>query len=191
MRLRQSVEVAGNRHKTETNPLRMWAVVVDGWRSESPNRWTWRLQNYARDGTRMKPQKGKCTGKPEVWEGCEKPLVWYANKSLCLCAVCNDRRIRSYKGKGPPIKAKAVRQKRTTEIAIYKKKRKQYLEENPTCERCGIWGASDLHHKAGRAGKRLYDETNFMAVCRNCHDYIHRHPKESIEKGWLEKRTIK
>jgi hypothetical protein len=24
-----------------------------------------------------------------------------------------------------------------------------------------------------------------MAVCRDCHDYIHKWPKESREKGWL------
>ena len=42
----------------------------------------------------------------------------------------------------------------------------------------------DIHHKAGR-GRFYLDVSTFMAVCRECHDYIHKWPKESREKGWL------
>ncbi len=37
----------------------------------------------------------------------------------------------------------------------------------------------------GRNGERLLDVDYFMAVCRDCHQYIHNNPKESREKGWL------
>ena len=42
----------------------------------------------------------------------------------------------------------------------------------------------DIHHKAGR-GRFYLDVDTWMGVCRECHDYIHKWPKESREKGWL------
>tara|TARA_Y100000401_G_scaffold116519_1_gene122484 strand:+ start:3406 stop:3645 length:240 start_codon:yes stop_codon:yes gene_type:complete len=78
---------------------------------------------------------------------------------------------------------------------VYAKNRKEYLRENNKCEICGNGGKLDLHHKAGRTGKspnqygemehNLTNKNTFMAVCRICHDYLHRNPKESKERGWL------
>tara|TARA_R100000734_G_scaffold19153_1_gene18676 strand:+ start:8207 stop:8461 length:255 start_codon:yes stop_codon:yes gene_type:complete len=78
---------------------------------------------------------------------------------------------------------------------IYEKNRKEYLKKNPKCEICGNTGRRDLHHKAGRTGKspnefgemefNLTNKNTFMAVCRICHDFIHRNPKESRKRGWL------
>jgi len=74
--------------------------------------------------------------------------------------------------------------KRQQQNKQYKIIRDKFMQENPRCERCGA-PATENHHKNGRNGLRLLDVTYFMAVCRSCHRWIHEHPKESREKGWL------
>jgi len=74
--------------------------------------------------------------------------------------------------------------KRQQQNKQYKIIRDKFMQENPKCERCGA-PATENHHKNGRNGLRLLDVNYFMAVCRNCHRWIHEHPKESREKGWL------
>ena len=71
----------------------------------------------------------------------------------------------------------------------YKKARREYLEENPYCQRCGKM-ATDIHHKKGRMGELLIDKTFFMSACRPCHIFIEEHPAISYEKGWSIKRVI-
>lgn len=75
--------------------------------------------------------------------------------------------------------------KRQQQNKEYKIIRDKFMQENPRCERCGA-PATENHHKNGRNGLRLLDVNYFMAVCRNCHRWIHEHPKESREKGWLK-----
>lgn len=94
--------------------------------------------------------------------------------------------------------SKSAKQNRTS----YSSAKKEYMHgregKKNHCERCeGLIGMDclDLHHKAGRSGssenehgemeRNLYNKATFMAVCRVCHDWIHRHPKESREAGWL------
>ena len=72
----------------------------------------------------------------------------------------------------------------------YLKLRNIYLQANPDCEvkLKGCTGQSeDIHHSKGR-GKNLLDVTTFIAVCRNCHDYIHfKMPKqEARERGFYD-----
>lgn len=84
----------------------------------------------------------------------------------------------------------------------YEKAKKEYMHDRASkkhhCERCeGLFGIEnlDLHHKAGRTGSSMNDEgvielnyTNkrtFSAVCRTCHDWIHRNPKQAREENWL------
>ncbi|HEY6437869.1 MAG TPA: HNH endonuclease signature motif containing protein, partial [Ignavibacteriaceae bacterium] len=74
-------------------------------------------------------------------------------------------------------------EKRRKQEAEYSKLRKIYLHTHPTCERCGFH-SQEIHHKKSRSGEHLLDESNFMAVCRNCHEYIETNSKESLEKGW-------
>lgn len=65
----------------------------------------------------------------------------------------------------------------------YSKQRRTYLEANPQCARCGR-PAIEIHHRAGRVGLRLLDESTWMAVCRDCHVRITEHPAEAIAEGW-------
>ena len=76
-----------------------------------------------------------------------------------------------------------VSKKRQREWKEYKEKTQIFLE-NKVCERCNKKRRLDVHHKAGRGRFYLAVDT-WMAVCRECHDYIHKWPKESREKGWL------
>ena len=85
--------------------------------------------------------------------------------------------------------------KKVEKRRLYEKNRKEYLKENPSCEVCGLICRRDLHHKAGRSGKspnengdmefNLTNKATFMAVCRICHEFIHRNPKTSRQNGWL------
>jgi WhiB family redox-sensing transcriptional regulator len=45
--------------------------------------------------------------------------------------------------------------------------------------------ASQLHHRKMRSHGGTNDPENLLAVCAWCHDYIHSHPAESYEAGWL------
>ncbi len=46
----------------------------------------------------------------------------------------------------------------------------------------GCWGtATDTHHRKLRRHK----DGSVLRLCVPCHRYIHDHPKESYERGWL------
>lgn len=77
--------------------------------------------------------------------------------------------------------------KREGEYKIYRPLRDKYMKEHPICERCNNAPSNDLHHKAGKIGKMLYDILHFSALCRNCHNWVHDNPKEANEEGWLYK----
>jgi len=86
----------------------------------------------------------------------------------------------------------------------YRRAAKAFLENHPRCEaqwafKEGAWQfiyqcslirlraqASEVHHKAGRAGSLLLDQSHWLAVCPQCHRRIHDHPKEAIARGNLD-----
>lgn len=79
---------------------------------------------------------------------------------------------------------KRVSDKRAKQFRQYKIVKNSFMQDNTNCNRCsGV--ATEVHHTNGRYGERLNDVNYFMAVCRNCHIYIHSHPQESREKKWL------
>lgn len=43
----------------------------------------------------------------------------------------------------------------------------------------------DNHHRRGRLGALLMDQTHWLAVCRKAHIFIHQHPNLSISMGLL------
>jgi hypothetical protein len=45
------------------------------------------------------------------------------------------------------------------------------------------------HHKMMRSHGGTNDLDNLLWVCDGCHTYIHNHPAESYEKGWLLRGT--
>jgi len=54
--------------------------------------------------------------------------------------------------------------------------------------RC-VGPAGQVHHRQGRDGDLVDDLDNLLAVCYACHDYIHSHPHESYERGWMIRRN--
>lgn len=110
----------------------------------------------------------------------KKFIAKFFNQKACI-GECN----KEYIEQNPPKAINSRSENRLAEEKIYEKKKKVYMDNHKICE-CGCGRASnDLHHKAGRVGKLLYDENYFMAVNRFCHGWIHANPKESRKKGWL------
>jgi hypothetical protein len=99
--------------------------------------------------------------------------------------VCDNEECKQkYRESNKPKQINKVSNKRKDQEKVYKKAREEYLTNNARCERCNN-PATEIHHKNGRNGKRLYDNRFFMSICRDCHQYVHNNPKESREKGWL------
>jgi hypothetical protein len=52
-----------------------------------------------------------------------------------------------------------------------------------------LWGrklpVTDIHHKRGRYGTNFLDESTWLAVSREGHDWIHRFPKDARARGWM------
>lgn len=83
-----------------------------------------------------------------------------------------------------PIKKKFYRvpkvsAKRKEENKVYSERRKVFLAAHPVCQ-AGLAEctktATDIHHKAGRVGKRFLDEAGWLPTCRNCHRKIEADP---------------
>lgn len=76
--------------------------------------------------------------------------------------------------------------KRTVLDREYAKLRTAFLT-GKKCEVCEK-PAEDAHHTKGRVKYYLAVDT-WMAVCRGCHDNIHRNPALAYEKGYLKRRV--
>ena len=78
-------------------------------------------------------------------------------------------------------------------IDEYKPIRKKFLEENPICQarvKCNGAEATEIHHVAGKGTKKLWlDTENFLAICRDCHQWELANSKEAKELG-ISKRRI-
>ena len=62
---------------------------------------------------------------------------------------------------------------------------KSLLAEIPNCQRCG--GRNEVvHEKLTRArGGSITDPDNCVVLCHPCHAWIHAHPRQATEGGWL------
>lgn len=75
----------------------------------------------------------------------------------------------------------------------YARFRRTELAGRPRCEVSvsGCLGrATEIHHiltrsRGGRKDSDLLDPANVLTVCRRCHEFVHQHPAESAERGWL------
>ena len=90
-----------------------------------------------------------------------------------------------YPAKKKQKRIKQISDSMAKKLVVYREVRDKYMKEHETCEFENCYSdANDLHHKASR-GKHLSDVTTFMAVCRQHHNWIHEHPAESRELGYL------
>lgn len=81
--------------------------------------------------------------------------------------------------------------KRAGETKEYQDKRDKYLAIFPICQAKGCGKPStDLHHRKGRQGKNLTDESFFMALCHDHHEYYTEHSAEAIADGISLLRSV-
>jgi uncharacterized CHY-type Zn-finger protein len=138
--------------------------------------------------------------KLKICDGCGKPRRIWKNltedgvrKRLCKeCWSCHSSHSSKPIKQHKPLAPRST--KRTHEEKIYAGKRVIFMHQHSMCE-ANISGlcthkSTDVHHKAGRIGSLLVDETQWMAVCRACHMWIETHPIEATEKGWRSSKTI-
>lgn len=78
-----------------------------------------------------------------------------------------------------------VSSKRAQQLRHYGKIRAALLAKHFKCQVCGRNRSEDIHHMNGRSGARLTDTTWLLAVCRPCHDWIHRNPGKAREARLL------
>jgi hypothetical protein len=119
-------------------------------------------------------------------------FIWTSRGGEKLCKKCSTTGVDMKK---PTTKAKPIAprsQKRSKEEKLYSAKRVLFLLEFPMCQ-ANIQGvckgqATEVHHKKGRIGNDLLDETNWLALCHNCHEYIENNREFAMEKGYSIKR---
>lgn len=88
---------------------------------------------------------------------------------------------------------KQISDRRRAQLAIYSAKRRAFLKAHPVCQVSRyIPGLNpkarsrDVHHVAGRYGGAYLDETTWLAVSRQAHDWIHSNPRQARKRGWLK-----
>jgi hypothetical protein len=133
----------------------------------------------------LAPKKKLCSGCGEM------TFIWKNVSGNKLCKQCATTGVAIK----PTIKAKPIpprSQKRSKEERLYAAKRIIFIQEHPMCEAhiSGICTeyATEVHHKKGRIGEDLLDETHWLALCHMCHDYIENNREFAMEKGFSIKR---
>lgn len=48
--------------------------------------------------------------------------------------------------------------------------------------------ASHMHHRLPRSQGGQHTAANLLHLCSDCHSYVHAHPAESYESGWLQRK---
>jgi len=119
--------------------------------------------------------------------GCGLPrTIWKRVDNLPYCKSCYGK-THTPISKRPAASIKPIRnrtKKRARQEAIYARNRIKYLNKNDACRAqlaCCKYVATDIHHKEGREGDLLLDESKWLSVCRNCHDWIENNPEEAKE----------
>lgn len=79
-----------------------------------------------------------------------------------------------------------VSKRRAKQLRVYSVVCAEYKAAHPICEKCREKPTDDVHHKAGRIGEKLNDKTQFIAVCRTCHDEIHQNPNKARSLSLLK-----
>jgi hypothetical protein len=133
--------------------------------------------------------------KLKTCDGCQKEtVIWKNHEGFKYCKYCwsCQKAINSDSTQKPTdYKIPQVSSKRKKKDAEYSKLRERFLTENPLCmvkvNGCGH-GATDVHHTRSGSDRDAFYlvQSTWLAVCRNCHQYVHEHPEESRIMGWLK-----
>lgn len=64
----------------------------------------------------------------------------------------------------------------------YMRLREAFLRDRQCCERCGKQCKRDVHHTRGRAGDLLTAVQWWVALCRDCHDWVAVNPNLAMSE---------
>lgn len=111
-----------------------------------------------------------------------------------FCHRCNEGRKRINKGLSKiraPIKK--VSDKRAKADIVYYALREVFLKQHPTCminipDVCSHQPSNQVHHSySGKDREKYYlDTTTWFSTEQCCHDWVHLHPIEAREQGYLK-----
>jgi cytochrome c553 len=91
---------------------------------------------------------------------------------------------RTKAGPKPRKRLRPVAARHAAERRAYAPAAARFKKAHPICAVCHTRPTKDVHHTHGR-GPHLLDESTWLPVCRQCHDWIHSHPGQAREKGLL------
>ena len=116
--------------------------------------------------------------------GCDKDkVIWKADGKDKYCQAC-------WFQIAPTKPIKQVSKKMVKITGEYEKKRVGFLALHSVCQ-ANLSGcmltATEVHHKAGRGADHNKIST-WLAVCRNCHNWIENHPLQAKELGFSQNR---
>lgn len=85
-----------------------------------------------------------------------------------------------------PIKHRSAKMEK-----VYRTRRRnlvaKLLLDRPFCQRCLQSRSQDIHELKSRArGGSITDESNLVALCRECHTWVTINPLLAKEQGWLK-----
>ncbi len=96
------------------------------------------------------------------------------------CFACNNQLPVVHK----EVKIKIATTDRAADIREYNKRIKVYLANHPRCAVFPELKSNQVHHIAGRIGKKLLDQKYWLAVSDAGHTKIHNFPVWASENGF-------
>lgn len=129
--------------------------------------------------------------KLKICSGCgEEKVIWKNHEGEKYCQQCWNYLKFNREGFKPktskPIPAKSKKKEELDKA--YSKLRVIFLEKHPMCQAAlpgCTHNSTDVHHMASR-GKNYLVVSTWLSVCRSCHSWIHLHPEEAREMGFLQ-----
>lgn len=119
--------------------------------------------------------------KPCCVEGCDNPR--FAKK---LCKWHQNLRVDRKPVRKRAKAIKKVSDKRARQNQLYSVARRLFLEQHQNCAVFTEKKATEIHHVSGRRGEKLLDTTDWLAVSREGHTWIHNNVEQATKKGWLK-----
>jgi len=126
-------------------------------------------------------------------DGCGKTtVIWKNHEGFRYCKYCWSCQKHSDTAEKPTNPAiPRVSSKRKKKDQEYLKLREKHLLVNNLCQ-VMVNGctnnATDIHHTYAGSNRDAFYlvQSTWLAVCRNCHDWIHAHPTEARTMNWLK-----
>lgn len=122
--------------------------------------------------------------------------IWKNSEGNRYCKGCWSAHSKSSKPipyhKQKPIAPRSS--KRIKQDVIYSRERKLFLDKYSMCQAHlpGICASlsTDVHHACGRTGDLYLNQEHWVALCRQCHNYLELNPIIAKELGFSKSRLI-